>query len=64
MTNIKFNCYHKDIIELRNKGFNIYILNDNYFTADVIFYKLKSTKKYILKKYFRLVNGVYELKNN
>lgn len=49
-SNIKFNMYHYQLMELVEKGYNYYILSSNDFTANIIFYKKKATLKYILKK--------------
>lgn len=49
-SNIKYNVYHWQLMELKEKLYNYYILSDNNFTANIVFYKKKATLKYILKK--------------
>lgn len=49
-SNIKFNMYHYQLMELIEKGYNYYILSSTNFTANIIIYRRKTTLKYILKK--------------
>lgn len=38
-SNIKYNVYHWQLMELKEKGYNYYILSDKNFTANIVFYK-------------------------
>lgn len=53
--------YHNQIIEFENKGFKVFILCDNGFTATCIVYKLKATYKYLYKKYYNKKANYYNI---